>query len=596
MADRKITELTALAAGSQATGDLLAIVDVSETASSNKNKKITVESLFKGIPGNVGIGTASPGTKLDVNGAAKANYAIASGGLAAYASSTGGLYSYFASTAGHINAVTDNSGTAGTLIFATGSERLRVDSSGNVGIGTSSPSTKLQFGTSEDAISWASGNGIVEAPNNLYLRSVGGTGDVLLQTSGGNVGIGTSSPGRKLDVNGIIRSDGTSGGLAFGGNSSTPSEGAAIHRPANNTLAFATNSSERMRIDTSGDVMIGTTSNTAHADADNLIVGSTGGTHQGITINSSTSSQIRFADSGNNTAGYIIYSHSANNLQFATNGSERVRIDSAGSIGIGTSSPSRQFHNANRICLTTGDAPQYRLNGGAGDSNDNDRAIFGLATATNHFFSGAVAGDTFLRTTSGGNLVFGTGIDERARINSSGAFMVGQTNGSAGTPGVVCNANGTLTVCTSNSTTSIFNHNSGSGNRNMILFRTDGTNRGSITSNGSTTSYNTTSDHRLKENVVDLDGAITRVKQLQPKRFNFIADADTTVDGFLAHEAQTVVPEAVTGAHNEIDDDGNAVMQGIDQSKLVPLLTAALQEAIAEIETLKTKVAALEAG
>ena len=111
----------------------------------------------------------------------------------------------------------------------------------------------------------------------------------------------------------------------------------------------------------------------------------------------------------------------------------------------------------------------------------------------------------------------------------------------------------------------------------------------------SSTTYVTSSDYRLKENVVDLDGAITRVKQLSPKRFNFIVDADTTVDGFLAHEAATVVPEAVTGTHNEVDDDNNPVYQGIDQSKLVPLLTAALQEAIAKIETLETKVAALEA-
>ena len=93
-----------------------------------------------------------------------------------------------------------------------------------------------------------------------------------------------------------------------------------------------------------------------------------------------------------------------------------------------------------------------------------------------------------------------------------------------------------------------------------------------------------------------MTGAIDRVKALAPKRFNFIADADTTVDGFLAHEAQAVVPEAVSGSHDEVDDDGNPVMQGIDQSKLVPLLTGALQEAIAKIETLETKVAALEAA
>jgi hypothetical protein len=83
------------------------------------------------------------------------------------------------------------------------------------------------------------------------------------------------------------------------------------------------------------------------------------------------------------------------------------------------------------------------------------------------------------------------------------------------------------------------------------------------------------------------------VKALAPKRFNFIADADTTVDGFLAHEAQAVVPEAVTGTHNEVDANGNAVMQGIDQSKLVPLLTAALKESITKIEALETSNADL---
>ena len=111
---------------------------------------------------------------------------------------------------------------------------------------------------------------------------------------------------------------------------------------------------------------------------------------------------------------------------------------------------------------------------------------------------------------------------------------------------------------------------------------------GSIKTNGSATSYNTSSDYRLKENVVDITDGITRVKQLQPRRFNFIADNATTLDGFLAHEAQTVVPQAVSG-----EKDGEE-MQSIDQSKLVPLLTAALQEAIVKIETLETKVTALE--
>ena len=117
---------------------------------------------------------------------------------------------------------------------------------------------------------------------------------------------------------------------------------------------------------------------------------------------------------------------------------------------------------------------------------------------------------------------------------------------------------------------------------------------GTIAVSSTATVYNTSSDYRLKENVVPLTGAAERVNQLQVHRFNFIADPETTVDGFIAHEAQAVVPECVTGTKDEVDDEGNPVYQGIDQSKLVPLLTAALQEALAEIESLKARVTALE--
>ena len=118
--------------------------------------------------------------------------------------------------------------------------------------------------------------------------------------------------------------------------------------------------------------------------------------------------------------------------------------------------------------------------------------------------------------------------------------------------------------------------------------------RGSISTNGSATAYNTTSDYRLKENVTPVSDGITRLQQLKPSRFNFISDPGHTVDGFIAHEVQAVVPECTTGTKDAVDADGKPVYQGIDQSKLVPLLTAALQEAIGEIESLKARVAALE--
>jgi hypothetical protein len=128
-----------------------------------------------------------------------------------------------------------------------------------------------------------------------------------------------------------------------------------------------------------------------------------------------------------------------------------------------------------------------------------------------------------------------------------------------------------------------------------------GSSVGSISHNNSSTAYNTSSDYRLKENVVTLSDAITRLKTLKPYRFNFIADKDVTVDGFLAHEV-TAVPEAVTGTKDAvitqemIDNEeyeegrlGEILPQGIDQAKLVPLLVAALQEAIGRIEALEAK-------
>ena len=110
---------------------------------------------------------------------------------------------------------------------------------------------------------------------------------------------------------------------------------------------------------------------------------------------------------------------------------------------------------------------------------------------------------------------------------------------------------------------------------------------GHISTDGSSTQYSTSSDYRLKENVDYTWDATTRLKQLKPARFNFIADADTTVDGFLAHEAQAVVPECVTGAKDAVDADGNPEYQGIDQSKLVPLLVKTIQELEARITALE---------
>ena len=186
-------------------------------------------------------------------------------------------------------------------------------------------------------------------------------------------------------------------------------------------------------------------------------------------------------------------------------------------------------------------------------------------------------------------IIFNTNNSERMRIDASGDLLVGCTSlPSASVKGFGIDNKSTVNmIVTATNTTS--------GDSHHRFFNPNG-DVGGIFTSGSATTYSTSSDHRLKENVVYDWDATTRLKQLKPARFNFIADAETTVDGFIAHEAQTVVPEAVTGTHNEVDDDGNPVYQGIDQSKLVPLLTAALQEALDEITDLKARVATLEAN
>ena len=159
------------------------------------------------------------------------------------------------------------------------------------------------------------------------------------------------------------------------------------------------------------------------------------------------------------------------------------------------------------------------------------------------------------------------------------------------------------------------------GTNFIEFFNSSGTNAGEINHNGSTTvNYSTSSDYRLKENVTYDFDATSRLKQLKPARFNFIADPDVTMDGFLAHEVKDIVPIAVNGdkdeikkwnkeeiergfapdgaseGDNKLDDDGNPIpkYQGIDNSHLVPLLTKALQEALTRIDTLEAEVKTLK--
>jgi hypothetical protein len=353
----------------------------------------------------------------------------------------------------------------------------------------------------------------------------------------------------------------------------------------------------------------------------------------GVQLNGSTSGSVIIASpavAGNNTLTLPTSNGSAN--QFLKNGAtagslgySSVVEDSSGRLLVGTSSARNNFFN------TAADA-NLQLEGAAGARRASIISCEASATAGGglvlaHQRSGSVGGNTIVqnadvigRVTYQGNdgtefveaasincevdgtpgandmpgrLVFSTTADgassptERMRITQAGLIAMGTTDPTATPSQGFCfdtRSDGLMRIGHANGTAS---------GSNYVIFGYNSGVIGSITQSGTAgVAYNTSSDYRLKENVVAVTDGITRLLQLKPSRFNFIADPATTVDGFIAHEAQAVVPECVTGEKDAVNDDGNPVFQGIDQSKLVPLLTAALQEAIAKIEALETRLTA----
>ena len=298
-------------------------------------------------------------------------------------------------------------------------------------------------------------------------------------------------------------------------------------------------------------------------------------------------------------------------LRNQTTNSELLRVTSGGNVGIGTNLPDSgtPLHvEESSASLGANPAASAFLVERAGNvgmtlgtANTGECSIF--MGDTDSLTAGRVQYDN-----SNDSLQFWANSIERMRIDSSGRLLVNRT--SAANSGLI---ELDYAPITARDKGIVLNNSNGTTGGQACNFLFSGTTVGNISTTASSTSYNTSSDYRLKENVVADWDATTRLKQLNPVRFNFIADADTTVDGFLAHEVQDVVPEAVTGTkdamQNEeyevtpavLDDDGNivtdAVMgtrsvpeyQGIDQSKLVPLLVKTIQE-------LEARIASLEAN
>ena len=264
-------------------------------------------------------------------------------------------------------------------------------------------------------------------------------------------------------------------------------------------------------------------------------------------------------------------------------GSGQFYKDASGNVGIGTSSPVSLLDV--QIAAATNGGATFGVNGtmngtiGTGGFSVNGGALtdFGIRAANNMLFS------------------TGSGAPERMRIDSSGNLLVGKTadtNSVAGTVIGMVDAGGAGKHGKVKITNTI-----GTGQNVLELYNASGSSVGAIQTTSSGTSYVTTSDYRLKENIQPMSGALAKVVALKPCTYTWKADGSAG-QGFIAHELQAVVSDCVTGTKDAVDAEGNPVYQGIDTSFLVATLTAAIQEQQALIasqsEIINAQQAALE--
>jgi hypothetical protein len=381
--------------------------------------------------------------------------------------------------------------------------------------------------------------------------------------TGTSVGLNVGS-GKVLTVGGI--SSHAAGSAAAPTITATGDTNTGIFFPAADTIAFSEGGAEAMRIDSSGNVGIGTIS-----PSDKLTVISAG-TQVGST-NFRNIARIGLATNDASVLlGYDVSAGSAilastNNYpiafwtSIAGTYAEKMRIDSSGNVGIGTSSPTEKCH----IYASSGNS-FYKFQNAATGSGASDGGFVGIGSG----------GDVFLYNYEASNTVFSTNNTERMRIDSSGSLLINTT--SSWSPGVKLQVYGSAVSIES----------AGTGADDKMYFRNGNGIVGSIATSGSATSYNTSSDYRLKNITGEVTGAKDFIMALKPKQGTWKADGSKFV-GFLAHEFEEVSPTSVFGIKDAVDANGKPIMQSMQASS-----SEVIANLVAHIQNLETRLAALE--
>ena len=462
-----------------------------------------------------------------------------------------------------------NSADGAELAVNTADKRLFAKNAGGtvVELGNNPSSLTLPNGTN---------NGVAYLNGSKVLT----TGSALT-FDGARLGIGESSPSSLLHLgtsNPEIRFDDTD---ATGIVQLRQSASAFLITvdPANvdasSNLQFAIDGSEQMRLTSTG-LGIGTSSPGYKADVlssnfKGLRVQSSGDDAI-ITMGSQiASSQYWSIIATSNTSGqganrFLINTTDANAGGTSTT---RLALDASGNLGIGVTSMSQPIE----IKRGAGVAAYIEL-AGNNNTTGSTSAVYGQDSSSN----------AFAWNRANAPLLFGTNNTERARIDSSGNLLVGQTSSVDGKLQIkVTTANWGIAIDSTNATTQYFER-----------FLYNGTQIGYISGNNTSTSYVTSSDYRLKEDIRPMTGALAKVAALKPCTYKWKVDGSDG-EGFIAHELQAVCPDAVTGEKDALDAEGKPVYQGIDTSFLVATLTAAIQEQQAIIEQLKAQLTSVSA-